>query len=53
VFLRYLYKCEDFPVVWTFGFYRPISRPDTPPDETAWRVILVRFDTEVEQLARL
>jgi len=52
IFLRYLYKCDDFPVVWTIVFYRPISRPDSPPDDTGWRVILVRFDTEVEQLAR-
>lgn len=52
VFLRYLYKCEDFPIVWSITFYRPISQPDSPPDESAWRVIVVRFDTEVEQLVR-
>ena len=53
VFFRYLYKCEDFPVVWSIVFYRLISRPDSPPNDTGWRVILVRFDTEVEPLARL
>ncbi|HOM18210.1 MAG TPA: hypothetical protein PLQ00_12840 [Thermoguttaceae bacterium] len=52
VFLRYLYKCEDFPIVWSITFYRPISRSDAPPDDAAWRVIVVRFDTEVEQLVR-
>ena len=52
VVLRYLYKCEDYPVVWSITFYRPTSRSDTPPDDTAWRVIVVRFDSEVEQLAR-
>ncbi|MCS7306846.1 MAG: hypothetical protein NZ602_17275 [Thermoguttaceae bacterium] len=53
IFFRYIYKCEDFPVAWSIAFYRAISRPDSPPDETAWRVILVRFDTDLEQLARL
>ena len=25
VVLRYLYKCQDYPVVWYFTFYRPTS----------------------------
>jgi hypothetical protein len=51
IFLRYLYKCEQFPVVFYFTFYRA-PRGD-PPAETSnnWRVIIVRFDTELELLA--
>ncbi len=50
VLMRYLYKCEDFPVVWHFTFYRPTPRADMPAEETAWRAIAVRFDTELEAL---
>jgi len=51
VLLRYLYKCERFPVVFYFTFYRT-PRTDAPADKTGnWRVIIVRFDTELELLA--
>ena len=51
VLLRYLYKCEDFPVVFYFTFYRT-PRGDVPTDKNdGWRVIIVRFDTELELLA--
>lgn len=51
VLLRYLYKCEDFPVVFYFTFYRP-PRPEIPSEKANnWRVIIVRFDTELELLA--
>jgi hypothetical protein len=51
VFLRYLYKCEHFPVVFYFAFYR--TPRGEPPAETSnnWRAIIVRFDTELELLA--
>jgi hypothetical protein len=51
VLLRYLYKCEHFPVVFYFTFYR--TPRGEPPTETSnsWRVIVVRFDTELELLA--
>ena len=53
VLLRYLYKCEDFPVVFYFTFYRT-PRSDIPTEKNAtWRVIIVRFDTELELLALL
>ncbi len=52
VLFRYIYKCEDFPIAWSILFYRPVSRADSPPDEAAWRVILLRFDTDMEQLLR-
>ncbi len=51
VLMRYLYKCDDFPVVWYFTFYRPPPRTEAPAGDNAWRVIIVRFDTQLEQLA--
>ncbi len=51
VLLRYLYKCEEFPVVWYFTFYRTNSSNETPSGKGPWRVITVRFDTELELLA--
>jgi hypothetical protein len=49
VLMRYLYKCDDFPVVWYFTFYRSPARGETEPGN-GWRVITVRFDTELELL---
>ena len=51
VLFRYLYKCEDFPVVWYFTFYRASPPGETPPEKVPWRVVTVRFDTELELLA--
>jgi len=52
VMFKYLYKCEDFPVVWYFTFYRTPSRSDVAlTDSSAWRVIIVRLDTDLESLA--
>ena len=48
VLLKYLYKCEHFPVVWYFTFYR--TPGETPPENSNWRVVIVRFDTELELL---
>jgi len=49
VLLKYLYKCEHFPVVWYITFYRAPAK--SPPETADWRVIIVRFDTELELLA--
>lgn len=47
---KYLYKCDNFPVVWYFTFYRD-QRPATATSTTrSWSVIAVRFDTEIELL---
>jgi len=51
VLLKYLYKCENFPVVWYFTFYRTPTPGETPAEDAAWRVVIVRFDTELELLA--
>jgi hypothetical protein len=50
VLLRYLYKCTDFPVVWYFTFYRAPTAGEALPENIPWRVVTVRFDTELESL---
>lgn len=50
VLLRYLYKCQNFPVVWYFSFYRTPQTGITAENDN-WRLITVRFDTELELLA--
>jgi hypothetical protein len=50
VLMKYLYKCEDYPVVWYFTFYRDFQRSENGADNTNWRVIGVRFDTDLELL---
>jgi len=49
VLLKCLYKCEKFPVLWYFAFYRDFSRSTTTGDDH-WLVISVRFDTAIEAL---
>ena len=48
IVLTYLTKCDSFPVVWHFTFYRD-QRPTAAASAT-WNVIAVRFDTDVEAL---
>jgi len=50
VLLTYLYKCEQFPVVWRFAYYRPPLNGVEPP---SWRVVRLSFDTELERLWEL
>ena len=47
VLLKYIYKCEDYPIVWRFSFYR---RPtlDGTAESGKWNVISIRFDTRIE-----
>jgi len=52
VVLKYLYKCQRFPVVWHFTFYRSSPASEVPPEKEDWRVIIVRFDTEIESQAQ-
>ncbi len=48
VVMKYLYKCERFPVVWYFTYYRSFSGPT---NNDHWVIVTVRFDTELELLA--
>lgn len=50
VLMKYLYKCEGFPVVWYFTFYRAPPRGESSAENNNWRAIIVRFDTELELL---
>jgi len=45
VILKFLYKAENYPVVWYFTFYH---RPDDKKNK--WILISLRFDTRLEQL---
>ena len=47
--LKYLYKCEHYPIVWHFTYYR--TSPNGETAASPWIVIAVRFDTDLELLA--
>jgi hypothetical protein len=49
VLMRYLYKCENFPVVWHFTFYRTPGSGETKSKSGIWRAVVVRFDTDLER----
>ena len=49
VFVRYLLKGDQHPVVWTFTFYRRPSETGTL-STNAWSLIGLRFDTNLELL---
>lgn len=51
VVLAYLYKCERFPVVWYFTYYRTAEVDEVTVPTMTWRLITLRFDTQIEQLA--
>lgn len=45
--LRYLYKCQNHPVIWRFVYYRP--RPNAAdPTSVPWTLIGVRFDSNID-----
>jgi hypothetical protein len=50
VLMKYLFKCEKFPVVWYFTYYRDFTRSNSTSGDDHWVVISVRFDTQVELL---
>lgn len=50
VLMKYLYKCDNYPVLWYFTFYRTPAPGDLSPEDDTWRVIAVRFDTELDAL---
>ena len=52
VVLKYLYQCEHFPVVWYVTFYRSPQRGDPGEEGNSWRVVILRFDTDLESLAK-
>lgn len=48
--VKYLYKCEQLPVVWYFTFYRNPAPGNLSPEDDTWRVVTVRFDTDLDAL---
>ena len=50
VMMKYLYKCEKFPVIWYFTFYRDFKRADASTTNNNWVVIALRFDVRLETL---
>lgn len=48
VLLKYLYKTENFPIVWYFTYYRPHPEESLPRE--GWFVVSLRFDTRLELL---
>ncbi|MCA9248300.1 MAG: hypothetical protein KDA42_14330 [Planctomycetales bacterium] len=48
--LKYLYKCENFPVIWRLTYYRDFKRGDAATTNNNWVVISVRFDTRIDTL---
>jgi hypothetical protein len=49
VVMKYLYKCERFPVVWYFTFYRSAAAGAA---NGQWAIVTIRFDAELEALAK-
>ena len=49
VVFRYLYKCQDYPVVWYFTYYRPHASTSEPAaSQTSWNLIGFRYDTNLD-----
>ena len=49
VVFRYLYKCQDYPVVWYFTYYRPhASSSDPAASQASWNLIGFRYDTNLD-----
>jgi len=48
VVLKYLFKCESFPVVWYFTYYKDFSHRTNGTEDENWVIVSVRFDTQLE-----
>ena len=49
VVFRYLYKCQNYPVVWYFTYYRPRAKSaDVSASTASWTLIGFRFDTNLD-----
>lgn len=53
VFLKYLYKCDRFPVLWHITFYRSGTSNEAGTDSQRWQVVSIRFDTNLDILTLL
>ena len=48
VVFRYLYKCQNYPVVWYFTYYRPRTKPSDVSSASPWNLIGFRYDTNLD-----
>ena len=49
IVIRYLYKCQNSPVVWYFTYYRPpIKTGDVVAGTGTWSLIGLRFDSNID-----
>ena len=48
VVFRYLYKCQNYPAVWYFTYYRPRAKSADSSASTSWTLIGFRFDTNLD-----
>jgi hypothetical protein len=47
VILHYVLKCEQYPLIWTFTFYRkPLSAPSIT--QSPWTIIELHFNTDLD-----
>ena len=46
VVFRYLYKCQDYPIVWYFTYYRP--RAKSGDAAANWNLIGFRYDSNLD-----
>ncbi|MDR2754782.1 MAG: hypothetical protein LBC20_03665 [Planctomycetaceae bacterium] len=46
VLIRYILKCEYYPVIWTFTFYRKPSLQSSTG--TPWQLVEMRFDSNLD-----
>ena len=48
VVFRYLYKCQNYPAVWYFTYYRPRAKTADSVASSSWTLIGFRFDTNLD-----
>lgn len=49
--MEFVYKCDDFPVIWSVWFYRTPVLTNGTSDDAPWRVVEVRFDTDLQAMS--
>jgi hypothetical protein len=53
VILHYVLKCEQYPLIWTFTFYRKPLSPSAPPiTQYPWTIIELNFHTDLDTYSR-
>ena len=50
IVLRYILKYDEYPVIWSFAFYRKPSRTATVTPTHTWVLVELQFDTKLLNL---